>query len=156
MRIAERIRKKRKEKGFKQSDLAIAIGLSLKTISRWEKGERVPDANDLNKLASILGTSVAYLVGERDDPSPPLIGSTKPHTTDEEHDFIAEQRQRTYPRPTTLEDIVRARESSRNLQLLEESDLRAAAEMAQATLRAIEREYAVRTAQQDGEIAKSA
>ena len=37
------------------------------TISRYETGEREPRISDLQKIATVLNTSVAYLVGETDD-----------------------------------------------------------------------------------------
>jgi transcriptional regulator with XRE-family HTH domain len=67
MTVGERIRSTRKHK-FTQAQLAEAIGVHEMTMRRWESGVRVPDANDLQKLASVLDTSVAYLMGETDDP----------------------------------------------------------------------------------------
>lgn len=50
--------------------MAEALGVSPKTVSHWETGEREPDLATLHELARILDTSVAYLVGETDDPGP--------------------------------------------------------------------------------------
>lgn len=50
--------------------MAEALGVSPKTVSPWETGEREPDLATLHELARILDTSVAYLVGETDDPGP--------------------------------------------------------------------------------------
>jgi transcriptional regulator with XRE-family HTH domain len=63
MKINERIRTLRKTK-MTQADMATAVGVSLKTIGRWESGERLPDAEELTKIASVLETTVAYLIGE--------------------------------------------------------------------------------------------
>ena len=64
--LALRIKLERKKKGLLQSDLANMTGFSKKTVGRWELGERIPNANDLCKLADVLETSVAYLIGEED------------------------------------------------------------------------------------------
>jgi transcriptional regulator with XRE-family HTH domain len=67
----ERLRTARLKMRMKQQELAEIVGFSVQTISRYENGEREPVASDLQKLASILRTSTAYLLGETDDPSPP-------------------------------------------------------------------------------------
>ena len=67
MPLAQRVREKRKAARLNQSEIASLIGVSLKTITRWESGERSPDAEVLLKLAAALKTSVAYLVGEKND-----------------------------------------------------------------------------------------
>jgi transcriptional regulator with XRE-family HTH domain len=73
--IGEHIQKARKKAGLSQSRLAIIIGVDNNTISRWERdlfrvtGEYVP------KIAAALNTSVAYLLGETDDPGQPAISN---------------------------------------------------------------------------------
>jgi transcriptional regulator with XRE-family HTH domain len=62
--LGARIRDFRKSQGFTQQSLADAVGVSMHSIFRWESGERVPDAEDLAKLAEVLGTTVSYLMGE--------------------------------------------------------------------------------------------
>lgn len=47
-----------------QKDLADQVDIHPMTISRYETGEREPRISDLQKIAVILNTSVAYLVGE--------------------------------------------------------------------------------------------
>ena len=67
--LADRIRQARRRAGMKQTDLAEKSNLSVPTISRYENGERSPTANDLLVLAAVLDTSIAYLMGETDDPT---------------------------------------------------------------------------------------
>ena len=50
-KIGELIKKIRKEKGYTQSDLADIIGVSPKTISKWETGAGIPDISILKKLS---------------------------------------------------------------------------------------------------------
>ena len=53
----------RKEKGFTQESLAIELHVVRQTVSKWEKGLSVPDAEMLQKLSEVLETSVARLLG---------------------------------------------------------------------------------------------
>jgi transcriptional regulator with XRE-family HTH domain len=64
MNVGEQIREARKRYGMNQGELAEKISVSLDTVSRWETGKRMPRAEDLAKLALVLGVSVAYLMGE--------------------------------------------------------------------------------------------
>lgn len=62
--LTENIKNKRKEKGMTQRELADALGISDKTVSRWESGVQVPDALILPDVARLLGTTVSALYGE--------------------------------------------------------------------------------------------
>ena len=56
----------RKEKGMTQKDLAEQIGVSDKTISKWENGNSVPDTEILSSLCQSLDISVNELLsGEK-------------------------------------------------------------------------------------------
>ena len=66
--IAERLVKRRKNKGLKQTELADIVKISIPTITRMENGKSNPKTEDLSKIAAALNTSVAYLLGEIDDP----------------------------------------------------------------------------------------
>lgn len=68
--LAERIKMARNFRGIKQITLSKLVNISTPTIIRYESGEREPKASDLLKIAEALDTSVAYLMGEIDDPSP--------------------------------------------------------------------------------------
>ncbi len=69
MKIQERISQRRRFLNITQERLARLVGVSLKTVSRWESGERMPKGEDLRELAASLETSAAYLLGETDNPS---------------------------------------------------------------------------------------
>ena len=61
----------RKEKGFTQQELADRLFVSNKAVSKWERGQSLPDISLLTPLAELLGVTVAELLkGER------LIGGT--------------------------------------------------------------------------------
>lgn len=59
----ENLKTIRKEKGFSQEQLALRLNVVRQTISKWEKGISVPDAELLIKLAEVLDVSVSDLLG---------------------------------------------------------------------------------------------
>ena len=60
--IGEFIQELRKEKGLTQRELASQIGISDKTISKWENGNSVPDTSMLLSLCKALDISVNELL----------------------------------------------------------------------------------------------
>ena len=56
------IREFREKKGLTQADLAEKIGVSSKTISKWETSKGLPDIRLLQPLAQALGISVIELM----------------------------------------------------------------------------------------------
>lgn len=56
----------RKDKNLSQSDLAKIFSVNQNTISRWEKGERSPDPDQLKTIAQYFGVSVDYLIGNEE------------------------------------------------------------------------------------------
>ncbi len=56
--IATNIANFRKSKGYTQSELAEKLNYSDKSISKWERGESVPDALTLKELANFFGILV--------------------------------------------------------------------------------------------------
>lgn len=63
----ENLKTLRKAKGFSQEELAIRVNVVRQTISKWEKGLSVPDADMLIRIAEILETSVSELLGAKID-----------------------------------------------------------------------------------------
>jgi transcriptional regulator with XRE-family HTH domain len=63
--IGHRIKVRRVELELRQQDLADRMGLQQNNISEWEKGSRPIRAEQLVRLAKVLGVSVAQLVGEQ-------------------------------------------------------------------------------------------
>jgi len=64
--IGEFIQQSRKAKGFTQKDLGDRIGVSDKTISKWENGNSIPDTSILNELCATLDINVNELLsGEK-------------------------------------------------------------------------------------------
>ena len=63
--LKENIKTLRKSKGLSQEELAIKLNVVRQTISKWEQGLSVPDAEVLIKLAEVLDTTVSKLLGEK-------------------------------------------------------------------------------------------
>lgn len=68
---ADRLRELQKAKGYSNRHLAGLIGVNENTVGRWVKGNRQPGALSLNQLAAALETSLDFLMGTTDDPTPP-------------------------------------------------------------------------------------
>lgn len=56
------IRQLRESRNMTQAELAQKLGLSSKTISKWETGKGLPDITLLQPLAQVLGISVIELM----------------------------------------------------------------------------------------------
>ena len=67
-KIGRFIAELRKEKGYTQSQLATALHISDRTVSKWERGVGVPDVSLMLPLCNELQITVnELLVGERVD-----------------------------------------------------------------------------------------
>ncbi len=62
--LSENLKVLRKQKGFSQEELAVRVNVVRQTVSKWEKGLSVPDADTVIKLAEAFGVSVNELLGE--------------------------------------------------------------------------------------------
>ncbi|MBA4699645.1 MAG: helix-turn-helix transcriptional regulator [Ruminococcus sp.] len=67
MTFGEKIKNLRKSKNLNQTQLANAIGVSLRTIRGWEIEGRYPKQHELyQKLADVLGCDISYLMTEEE------------------------------------------------------------------------------------------
>ena len=66
--LQENIKSFRKERGLTQEELAIRVNVVRQTVSKWEKGLSVPDADMLQKIAEVLEVSVSRLLGKEEEP----------------------------------------------------------------------------------------
>ena len=62
--LSENIKAIRKAKGLSQEELAIKLNVVRQTVSKWEQGLSVPDADILVSIAAALDTPVSVLLGE--------------------------------------------------------------------------------------------
>lgn len=63
--FSENLKALRHKKGLTQEVLAIKLNVTRQTISKWEKGISVPDAEMLVLLAEILEVSISQLLGQQ-------------------------------------------------------------------------------------------
>lgn len=63
--IQENLKAQRLKKGLSQEELAAQIHVVRQTVSKWEKGLSVPDAQTLIQIAQVLETPVSALLGEK-------------------------------------------------------------------------------------------
>ena len=66
--FGENLKTLRKNKGITQEELAVRLNVVRQTISKWEKGQSVPDAEMLVKLAEFFEVPVSQLLGSRIEP----------------------------------------------------------------------------------------
>ena len=57
-KVGEQITALRKSKGLTQSELGERTGVSFQAVSKWERGETLPDITLLPDLAKVLETSI--------------------------------------------------------------------------------------------------
>ena len=67
--LSTRLKDLKTKNNVSQTDIANAVGLSLRGYQRYERGERKPDSDTLIKLASYFQVSIDYLLGCSDDPT---------------------------------------------------------------------------------------
>ena len=61
--FSERLQELKKSRGVMQKDVAIAIGVPLRTYQRYEYGEGEPQLSTLIKIADFYGVTLDYLAG---------------------------------------------------------------------------------------------
>ncbi len=76
-KVGALIQKLRMEKQLTQRALAEQLGLSDKTISKWERGLGCPDVSVLSTLSKILGVELDSLLTGEQDASATLGGNMK-------------------------------------------------------------------------------
>ena len=62
--LKENIKTLRKQKGLSQEELSIKLNVVRQTVSKWEQGLSVPDAEMLISISKIFDTQVSEILGE--------------------------------------------------------------------------------------------
>ena len=73
---ASNIIRLRTEKGMTQAELGAKLNYSDKSVSKWERGEAIPDAFVLLTMGELFGVSVDYLLSSHDQWEPPDVEDT--------------------------------------------------------------------------------
>ena len=73
MLFHEKLIQRRKERGMTQEDLAEQLSVSRQTVSKWENGECMPDADKFIRMADILEISLDELAGREVEVEPIVL-----------------------------------------------------------------------------------
>jgi transcriptional regulator with XRE-family HTH domain len=71
--IGERLKEAREAMGWTQARAGEMAGLDLRTIQRWEFGNRIPDRHRVMGLAYLYGRSLCWLYDDDSEYHPPLF-----------------------------------------------------------------------------------
>ena len=89
IKIGRYIAGKRKQLGMTQRQLAERLGMSDKSVSKWERGVCLPDVSVYSELCLILGISIHEFLAGEDIPRENLIQKSEENiigvTTDSKH-----------------------------------------------------------------------
>ena len=78
MEFQDRLKQARNNNKISQQELAKLVGVHYTNIGRYERGEAVPSANVLNKLAQALNVTPDYLInGTLDDKAESTISDNE-------------------------------------------------------------------------------
>ena len=66
MRCGEKIKQLRESSNMSQGNLADVLGVSLRTVQRYEKCERIPTADVLVRIATIFGETSESMLSDED------------------------------------------------------------------------------------------
>lgn len=93
--FAKNLSELRQASGMTQLELGERLNYSDKTVSKWERGESIPDAGILKQIADVFGVTVDYLL------DPEHAAGAAPAVVLEENDTV-------YRRHMTIRRIVLA------------------------------------------------
>ncbi len=79
--FAKNLSELRQAAGMTQAELGEKLNYSDKTVSKWERGESIPDAGMLKQVGDVFGVSVDYLLSE--EHSNTASETSDPETPDE-------------------------------------------------------------------------
>ena len=111
MILAEKIIQLRKQNGWSQEELAMRIGVSRQSVSKWESMSSLPDLDKIIKLSEIFGVSIDYLLKDDMDEEPGYEPDVIESIKNEDKESIVE---------VTLE------EANRYMKLVEKASVRIA------------------------------
>lgn len=75
MKLSDKIIKLRKQHGLSQEILAEKLNISRQSLSRWENGTSLPDANNILQISKLFNVTTDYLLNddyESDDDLPKI------------------------------------------------------------------------------------
>ena len=78
-KVGSQIMELRKARGMTQGALGERLGVTFQAVSKWERGETLPDTAILVDLADALGTTVDFILTGQE----PAIGGKRPVTVEQ-------------------------------------------------------------------------
>lgn len=63
--FSDNLKSIRKSKGYSQEEVAVRLNVVRQTVSKWEKGLSVPDAEMLVEISEMFEVSVSQLLGAK-------------------------------------------------------------------------------------------
>lgn len=60
--LAQLVKARRHDRGWRQLDLALALGVSMRQVKRWEAGAQVPHPRTYARLVRVLGFTLVDTV----------------------------------------------------------------------------------------------
>lgn len=67
MKLSERLKELRKEKGVRQEQVAVALDISMSSYCNYEQGKREPTASVIVRMADYYEVTADYLLGRSDE-----------------------------------------------------------------------------------------
>ena len=61
-KIGKKIKRRRKELGMSQEDVAQKVYLTRQAVSKWERGKSIPETDNILRLSELFGVSTEYLL----------------------------------------------------------------------------------------------
>lgn len=104
--FAERFSKVVKDSGLLPVEIAEKTNISETMISRYKSGEYVPRRRNLEKLASVLSVSPAYLTGDSDEKVNPDTAPLTVEAAPSEIELLEEYRKLSYSNKTLVKEII--------------------------------------------------
>ena len=77
--VASNITALRTSSGMTQAALGEKLNYSDKSVSKWERGDSLPDAYVLKRMADLFGVTVDYLLSPHDEDEPAPVSEKKVH-----------------------------------------------------------------------------
>ncbi|MEL7624113.1 MAG: helix-turn-helix transcriptional regulator [Clostridiales bacterium] len=93
--FSENLKNLRKQKGLSQEELAERLHIVRQTVSKWEKGLSVPDADLLIRIAEIFEVSVSVLLGDTIELSDKEEGNIIAQKLEQLNSLLAEKNRRS-------------------------------------------------------------
>lgn len=101
MKLSEKIKDERLKKNINQPELAKLMNVTKQTVSNWENGHRIPEANTLKALADLFDCSVDYLLSRTEQRN----GFISEYNVDGQK-VVLELSKDVYPNGLTIEELL--------------------------------------------------